>query len=272
MAAFRKAFVNLSDLLARPRTAAARFVFAIPVKPRRPTTQWDVVSRNLTRTIRSVQGATNGNFEIFLCGHEHPCPDIADIRITFVRAGFTYGPESEQGSQDTARKLTLIGSTLRRKGYDNVYVMFLDADDLVHKDLVEHVLATDNRRSYVIERGYGYDELTGRLLQRDKRFDGACGSSFIGWFENRDLPRHDSDRKSYYARFAPHTARRETATERNREPDVVPFPAAVYCVNHAESLERSQTGGAPRSFARRRLLDTATTREILVRDFSQPAD
>lgn len=267
MAAFRSALARLSNLMTRQRGTHSRFVFAVPVKPRRATTQWDVVSSNLARTIRSIQAARNESFQVFLCGHENPCPRLADSRFTFVRATFAYGEECHEGSKDKARKLVLIGSTLRKMGYDDFYTMFLDADDLVHKDLVEHVLATDNRRSYVISQGYVYDDVTGRMALRENAFDRACGSSFICWFETRDLPRHDSDRECFFGEFVPHTRRGETAGLKGRAPDVVPFPAAVYWLNHAESLQRLRAGGAMRKVAPRSLLDVATTREILNRDF-----
>jgi hypothetical protein len=272
MAATRGVFARLTDLLARPKPRAdvrrARFVFAIPVKPRRETTQWDVVSANLARTIRSVQGATDGNFQVFICGHEHPCPDLDDSRITFVRAQFEYGAESEQGSQDKARKLVLLGNTLREQGYDEFYVMFLDADDLVHKGLVEHVLATDNRRSHLVSRGYVYDSVTGNMTLRESAFDQVCGSSFICWFKNSDLPRHDNDHRCFFREFAPHKGRADTASANNRAPDAVPFPSVVYWMNHAESLQRHRTGGAQRKPSRRGLLTMEDARETLARDFS----
>ncbi|HEY8698307.1 MAG TPA: hypothetical protein VIM02_11860 [Rhizomicrobium sp.] len=249
-------------------SATAKFVFAIPVKPKGITARWDLVSSNLARTIRSILAGVNQDFAIYICGHEQPCPEFADSRVRFVQATFDFGPELERALQDKWRKLCLIGSTLMAEGYDDFYLMFLDADDLIHRKLVEHVLATDNKRSYLIRDGYKLDTVTGRLMLQEENFDRSCGSTFVGWFENCDLPPQDTDRDSYFRKFMPHKSRAVEAALRGRPPDPVPFPAVVYPVNHMESLQWRRRGGGLVRLPERRVIPSATAQRIIEDDFS----
>jgi hypothetical protein len=65
-------------------------------------------------------------------------------------------------------------------------VVFLDADDLVHRDLARYVIDGD-RGSYVIDNGYLSGARSKTLQRYPERFHRRCGSSFIFRF-GRDLP------------------------------------------------------------------------------------
>jgi hypothetical protein len=267
-------------LQSQPQGAAktqisTRFVFAIPLKPKAVASKWEAVSRYLGQTLRSVFASAEENFLVVICGHERP--DIAEMndqRVIFLEAPFPHQSNVKSGVADKARKLRHIGIFLRSSGYGQFYLMFLDADDLVHRELVSFVLTTDNRRGYLLGNGYQYDTACRRLLLQAECFDRNCGSCFVGWFENADLPRNEQDRSSYFSTLVRHTTRGLEAEKAGRPADAVPFPAAVHVFNHDESLERARRDGQIRVLSSHRAVPIRgrSARQILRQEFALDDD
>jgi hypothetical protein len=124
---------------------------------------------------------------------------------------------------------------------ERVYVMFLDADDLVRRDLVAHV-RSGGESSYVVRSGYIADLERGVLRHRRTDFHKTCGSSFVFRFARAELPTSWDDLSAPFSQFgsAPdqrgHPEYDQVATGLGRPPTDFPFPAVTYVVNHAESL------------------------------------
>jgi len=262
------------ELLPEEATAAppsTRFVFAIPLKPKAMANKWEAVSQYLGQTLRSVFASAEKEFLVVICGHERP--DIAEMndrRVVFLEAPFPPRANVKSGVGDKARKLRHIGTFLRMRRYARFYLMFLDADDLVHRDLVSYTMRSDNRRGYVLGSGYQYDTATGQLLLQTQHFDRNCGSCFIAWLENMDLPRDQQDRSCYFSALIRHTTRKLQADKAGRPADAVPFPAAVHYFNHDESLERARRDGEIRILQSHRAapIRQRDGRQILKQDFA----
>jgi len=124
-----------------------RFTFAISFIPRGVCSNWETAQANLRRTIRSIRGMSRSDYRIVIACHE--LPDLTDIHgsdLELLQAPFAIETDLMRRGADKIRKRRLIGSWLReRVGEEGAYVMFLDADDLVHRRLVDHVLGDDNR-------------------------------------------------------------------------------------------------------------------------------
>lgn len=170
---------------------------------------------------------------------------------------------------DQIRKRRFIGAWLRDRlnGNGGVYVMFLDADDLVHRNLVQYVLTDDNRRSYIVDKGYILDASTGLVERKTTRFYMTCGSCFVSWFQRGELPRSWEDAESAYSKFDLHIEFLGTATRLGKIPEPFPLHAVVYFANHRESLRMKEFSGA-RDVDLFNLLPPGRAREILSRDFS----
>ena len=251
-----------------------KFVFAIPLKPRVACDDWEVVQDNLRRTIRSIRGTRNAEYFIAIACHD--VPDLhegsgSDLSVLTV----PFAPESDvvQGGEDKIRKRHFIGAWLRENlKADAAYVMFLDADDLVHKDVVCYVLSDDNRRSYVAERGYEYDCRTGILGRRTRGFPGVCGSCFISYFQKDELPRSWDDKECAYTQFTLHREYDIAAAGLGKNADPIPFHAVIYLANHRESLRLKRPGGRLRELDLFNLVWPGQARAILVNDFSVSDD
>jgi hypothetical protein len=245
------------------------FVFAISFIPRAVCDNWEIAQLNLRRTISSIRGMSSTEYRIAIACHD--LPDLRDVQgsdIELLAAPFPIETDLMRRGADKIRKRRLIGSWLRdRVDEDGAYVMFLDADDLVHRQLVSHVLGRDNRRSYIAERGYIFDSTTGLLEHRSRRFYTTCGSCFICWFGKGDLPRSFEDADCLYSQFDLHREFKEVAARLGRSSEPLPFPAVVYFANHSESLRVRQFDRV-REVNLFNLVWPRHARDVLEQDFS----
>lgn len=222
----------------RKNKVDTRFIFAISFKSKAVSEDWALAQRLLDQTIHSICNSTSKDFLIVVACHELPYfANSTDARVVFLRAPFRPAGKLINGASDKLRKRRLIGAWIRRHVCaDGVYVMWCDADDLVHKGVVEYVLRNDNRRSYLVEQGYLYDCTTHQLVPNDQHH-ALCGTCFACYYRRRDLPWAWFDRWSNYSKFERHNQFTARAADIGRSPDVFPFRAVTYLANHRESLK-----------------------------------
>lgn len=252
-----------------------RFAFAIPLKARSACSNWDAAQQNLRRTVRSAQAAAAADDGLIVVAcHDEPELGSSADNVRVLPVPFPEPTNMQDAGRDKARKRRYIGAWLRETLDRPVYVMFLDADDLVHRDVVKHALARGHG-SYLVNDAYSFD-LRRRLLQhRPQGFPWARGSCFVCWFTPDELPTSADDTTSPFAQFGAtpdqrgHLEYPELATELGRPPVPFPFGAALYVVNHAESTWGRRTG-AQRPVAPRELVWPTAARRILASDFSAP--
>ena len=218
------------------------FVFAIALKPRDVSSDWEQVENNLARTIRSARAADRSATVIVAC-HDEPELGADGEGVVALRVPFPAPSSPAEGGRDKAAKRRFAAAWLRAsmRDDDEAYVMFLDADDLVHRELVSHV-RSGLRPSYVVQTGYIADLERGLLGRRRSDFHKTCGSSFVCRFARAELPAAWDDLSAPFSQFgsAPdqrgHPEYDRVATELGRPPVPFPFPAVTYVVNHSESL------------------------------------
>jgi hypothetical protein len=239
-------------------------IFAICLKSKRHSADWNALSKLLSATLRSILASSEERFRIVVAGHEKPdVEELKDPRAVFLEAPFPV-PEQPSG-HDRWMKRVVIGAWLRKRTRKRVRVMFLDADDLVHKQLVRAALRSSPRVSLVVDKGYRFD-LGNGVLQPIGRFDRKCGSCFLPVFRRDELPRHWQDKRSSYAKFRTHAKFRALCAELGKPIETMDFFAVVYVSNHAESLEYLKKGLRPDLFDAP--LPPAQSREILRQEFA----
>lgn len=244
------------------------FLFLIPLRPRATSSDWDNVVTNLQRTIRSIFFSAQSDVHVVLAAHDVPQIDeLNDQRVTFVPAPFEPELEKKRGLRDKQSKLRLAAATLRSRSAQARYVMILDADDLVHKELASFVLRDDNRSGYIIRDGYRVDLSTRSMSAQFASFDKSCGSCAIAHFTPDDLPEAHDDRSSYFEGFLRHTESARIAAEAGRALATVPFLAAVYITNHADSLRMIRAEGAERRLPSKMIVRGDRAIEILAEQF-----
>ncbi len=138
----------------------------------------------LRRTLCSLRNQTVENYRVVVAIHD--MPEIADLEefpnVVFETVEFPPGaPLTKQGlpaCTQRDRNWKVIRSLVRGRSFEPQYAMQLDADDWLHKDLFETVLADRHPAGYVLDRGY---EICWRRQRAYSHGDLSkrCGSTFI---------------------------------------------------------------------------------------------
>lgn len=254
-----------------------RLAFTIPLKARSACLDWELAQLNLRRTIGSIRAATSAESPLIVVACHEP-PDLGPLGagVEILRAPFPEPPSDLEGGRDKARKRRLAGAWLReRLGEDDLYVMFLDADDLVHRDLPAYVLEKGHA-SYLVDQGYVFDAASGLLWRQRSGFHRVCGSSFVCAFRPEELPSSWEDESAPFAWFGVSPEQRGhqdydlVAAELGRSPTRLPFPAVAYLVNHPESRWGRRTGGRRTPAAVRDVVAPGAARTLLRDEFGAP--
>jgi hypothetical protein len=213
-------------------------VFGIPLKARVNAVRWDQVQDNLLRTLASIAAQTDTRHHTFVCGHDRPESVAFDAAVSWIPAEWAPPEQPARFSNDKSRKRRWILRTIRPAISEGIYYFLLDADDLISPDLVAHVLASDNRRGYLVEKGYIYDvqnDVLGRLSRKNRPFFKACGSCAAFWLTAADMPVSLQDKKAFFATLNDHTHYDEACAAANRPLEALPFYAAMYLLNHGNN-------------------------------------
>ena len=256
-----------------------RFAFFVPLKPRRTCSDWVGAQANLRRTVASALAAATGQpaSVLVVCHDEPDLEGLDSPALHVLRAPFPEPVGLPEAAGDKARKRRFAAAVLRRAMVeDELYAMFLDADDLVHRDLVRYVL-DGGKASYLIDEGYVADLAHRVLRHRTLGFSRSCGSSFVCRFTREELPARWDDLDAPFSQFgAPpdkpgHEHYDQVAAGLARPPILVPFPAVVYVVNHGDNLWSSRRDGRLRPIEHPRgIVSSRAARRVLAEEFSAP--
>lgn len=246
-------------LLNRPAPLAegAVVTFAMPLIGRASARDWQLVSDRLAVTLTSLLRQTDPRWEAIICGQDRPDGLPDDPRIRFLAYPVAADPRMVT---DKYRKIPVILRAISRGPRRDGYLFFLDADDMLHPDLVAHMLSTAEPGGYLVESGYMLDAATGemgRLGLPDARdpnpspFHRHCGSC--------SAIRIDRTRWTAWSlpvvRRGQHQWQAENLLCFGLRLAPVPFPAAIYVVNHGENTRqrRGKLGGKMDYLAKHRL-------------------
>lgn len=214
----------------------AEVLFCIPLKAKSVSNDWEKVNHCLSFTMESLIRQTDKRWIAVVCCQDRPDCLPEDPRVTYL----PYATEAKPNRMDKNNKLNSIYDYVLEMGHWDGYVFNLDADDVIHPDLVKYFLKVRSRFGYIITRGYIYDaasNILGFLQPKSfpriwaKPFYQHCGSSSAIRLDLRDglgfveLLRSRGKHKEQRARLAAFGI----------ELKEVEFPAAIYMVNHGDN-------------------------------------
>ena len=109
--------------------------------------------------------------------------------------------------------------------------MQFDADDILHPKFVEHVLADNNGRGYLIDTGYFIALAEQRVVALDNfnAFCGSCAAVYVDFRTHKTYTKFLSQHRS-------HTQIAAYCTLYERPLSAVPFKAALYLTGHGENM------------------------------------
>jgi len=217
--------------------------FAIPLSAKVNDQQWVRLNELLGLTLDSLANQSDQNLRAFICGHH--VPDVLGGArypfVEFIKADFPVPTTDNLKRKDKRHKRWEIARRVR--GLGGGYFMYLDGDDLVHRDLVKFIRQDDNKVGYLITDGYALD-FTNKVIAPipgafSKRFNEVCGSSGIVYLLESDLPNNDyreAAGDTLYGRIGNHTHFEKLPMRDGKMLSPVPFPAAVYTLNNSLNL------------------------------------
>ncbi len=203
------------------------FTFGTPLISKAAAVDWDKTVALLNDTLGSLAQQTDKRFRSLIA-----CHDIPEIReefkpfVTYLPVDTPIPKEIMEMRRDKGRKKREIAMRLRSLG--GGYLMILDADDLVHKDLVKYALEANAPHGYIVKNGYMVYSGAEYALPLTGDFNQQCGSCGIFRLNVEDLPKDVSDEGSYYDTFGSHRTWEEKAKADGRPMQAVPFPAVIY--------------------------------------------
>jgi len=246
-----------------PVAPDAAVTFAIRLVARARAADWARVEANLRATLASLWAQTSPRWRAFVCGQDRPAAEFGG-QVRFVP--YPQAPDEGQLSDQSDKTAFLIDHLTAAPGPDG-YFYLLDADDLVHPRLVEHVTGSGERAGFVMTRGYMLDAATGALAYhgenrlrypRSARFCSHCGSSSL---IRMDLRAPGAARAPLLDR-GPHARAMHAAAAYGLRLRKLPFAGAIYVVNHGDNmrLKRGKQDTKLRYLAANRLPDRARAR------------
>lgn len=170
-------------------------IFALPLRSKESSKNWDVVLHNFHRTIRSIFNQTDPDFRCIVACNQKPEMDREyDERLEFLELPYMPVPGSWlEMARDKFWKLTMITVRAREileqqehpeKG---IYIMPVDADDLLHRRIAEYCRKFPNEHGFVSKDGYVWNNGK-KYFRIHKDLHTYCGSCNIIKMYREDLP------------------------------------------------------------------------------------
>jgi hypothetical protein len=168
--------------------ARPKVFFSISLAGKDDQATWQKRCSLLGHTLRSIFNQTDSHFKIVIVGHEYPdITEMNDKRITFIRCFFDKPKDRAQSLLDKRRK-RIIGALYISKKRGG-YIIWLDADDLVSRKLVQYMRKKADPNGYIFLKGYALDHSSKIIAPVpgawEKTFDQVCGSCAAGSVRSR---------------------------------------------------------------------------------------
>lgn len=256
--------------VARPSDEPLVF-FVIPLISRARAADWEQVVRNLSGTISSLRSQTNSAWRAVICSQDRPASITFDDQVRFLEYPTPAKPrEGKNLNLDKAPKKELATQWIAETYVGDGYLFMLDADDILHPRLVDHVIKDNNGTGYLIDNGYMYDVAHGAIaplrpgplgsLGGKRPFYLECGSCAALYFDFR----RDKASLEILAQGGRHKYLKSYMRDLGFPLSPVPFPAALYAINHGENLRKARGKlGSKLQYLDRHKLDPARSSEIL---------
>lgn len=169
-------------------------VFAIPLRAKETSKDWNGCVERFNQTLQSIFNQTSGAFRcIVACNEIPPLSHEYDERLEFITLDIPTPTEWVEMSRDKFWKLTMIAVRIREileeqphpeKG---IYVMPVDADDLLSCKIAEYCEQHPDENGLVSNSGYVWQ--TGdNFFRKYAQMHTYCGSCNIIKMYREDLP------------------------------------------------------------------------------------
>lgn len=223
---------------------AAALNFIIPVRHHKTVADWDGVLNRMRHTVASLCAQSSANWSgTLIANYDCPLPPLPPA-IRVVRVDYPPAVLPDERTDPEAFYAAVRRDKGRRiaaafkAGLQADYVMVLDYDDFVHKDLVATVEAGRGGAGWYLDGGYLFDGR--RVLYRYAAgFNHICGSSHIVRTDLFDLLRAYAPDDHVTRHLGSHRYVQADLAGLGHPLSRLGFYGAVYRVGYAGNTSRS---------------------------------
>ncbi|UMB67554.1 glycosyltransferase family 2 protein [Mycobacterium paraterrae] len=220
------------------------------------STDYGRVESLLQNTLESLTRQSCNDYVAFVVGNRRPSFPMPH-RTVFVNVDFPppsrvngprTGPAPVIWDKGTKNAIGLVAA----RDYQPDYVMPIDADDFVHRDVTAFVRDRPSRDGWVVKRGWVYSRARNAYRLR-RRFHRVCGTSFIIPFDAYDVPpgltvsstQHDIADAfgERLEQILEHGYAFDYWRKHGRRLQALPFPGAVYHMDTGENHSGNELFG-----------------------------
>ena len=213
--------------------------FVVPVKSKLVTSDWDKFSQLFESTLKSICNQSDSNFKVVVVCHEIPETTFAHHNLHYVRVDFKPPISNDfeslenryRGKEIDKGKKILLGVEYASKEFKTDYIMTVDSDDFISKNISAFVNNSDKHiPGWYIKNGYVHFEGK-KFLVKTFKYNYLCGSSII---VKPKLVKYFIGIDSTF--YFDH---RLTTLNSSIELKKFPFPAGIYSVGNGENIYMS---------------------------------
>lgn len=218
-------------------------VFCAPLMGRDFAGDWRVVSTGVAQMVKSLLAQTNPNWTLLLTSQDRPDNLSDDPRIIFLPFEIPVASMVKQAK--VAHLMKALPDLLKGK---DAYLHALDADDILHPGVVEHILSDNNGRGYWHNLGGMIDAKTGQIARcgprnlrypKSRPFLSQCGSSAAVYVDFRTPERQAAVLATLFYTSGHRNFLRVTKAL-GIKLSAIPFPAALYVMNTGENMRQKR--------------------------------
>lgn len=169
-------------------------IFAIPLRSKGSSKNWEEVTLSFNNTLHSIFNQTSKEFKVIVACNEIPKLDVEyDDRLEFISLDIPIPNSWIEMARDKFWKLTVIAVRIHQilieqeNPEDGIYVMPVDADDLLNCHIAQWCDKHPNEFGAVSDKGYVWDN-NGKFLSIYSEMHTYCGSCNIIKMYREDLP------------------------------------------------------------------------------------
>ncbi len=221
----------------------------IPLKAKAVSMDWEVVSSALRQTIDSVLNQSNTAFECVVVGHDKPAffedeKYLNNRHLQFIDFDEITPPnrtlfsgEELQLKYEIDRCSKLAKGMLVLGSNDISHWFALDADDLIHKDMIKKFEHWDMEKPVIFDNGYFlYSHIN--IINKTNKFSLFCGSCCIIPNKLTSIPKKiDSDafRQTFFGKYS-HSEIKLELDRQNISYYIPDDRLIMYVRNHGENI------------------------------------
>ncbi|WP_310414067.1 glycosyltransferase family A protein [Chamaesiphon sp. OTE_8_metabat_110] len=211
------------------------FVFIVPLRSPETCSDWEKISLLCNETLHSITQQDSTEYRVILVCNSPPLNFVQNDRIKLVQETFAIPKSWDEANGDIYAKVKRGMLEIKKlqlvKANSSVFVMRVDADDLVSNRLVSFTENFNESDGWYFPTGYIYQIGSDRIFIRP-RFDMVSGTSHIIRCDYSDFPESmETPATDWLDVIWQHLQVNKLLEERKRKLTPLPFPGAVYRIN-----------------------------------------